>query len=169
MRAGMRPRCPGNGAGGLSRRGTQRFAAALALPARGGGFLLPSGPGEAPGRGGEAGTWRPARGDTAAAGLGDAQRKEGGPGAGTASLRSSVETSSMEMLQGNPARGKGEARPASSSSSFICSSSPPSAERGCRERGVGSARWGVLPRSPHNGVPAPPGRSGRNRAPSSAA
>lgn len=53
MDAGMRPRCPGRaGKGRMARRGTRRFAAAPALPARGGSFLLPPGPGDAPVGGG---------------------------------------------------------------------------------------------------------------------
>lgn len=71
-------------------------AASSCLPGRGG-----SGGGDA------AGTWRPGRGGTACTGLGDAQRKEEGPAQpGRSSLRSSVGTSSMEMLQRNRREGR---------------------------------------------------------------
>lgn len=100
------------------------------------------------GGGDAAGTWRPGRGGTACTGLGDAQRKEEGPAQpGRSSLRSSVGTSSMEMLQRKPARGKGEARrdrPPSPPSPPL----PPPLRPALRgQRGgrgaAGSGAWGV--------------------------
>lgn len=96
--------------------------------------------------------------------------REGPAQPGRSSLRSSVGTSSMEMLQRKPAREKGEARPASFAS-FSASSSPPSpaadsgAGAGLRgaERGVPGCGEGERSRSAL-ALSLPAGRSARSRA-----
>lgn len=132
-----------------------------------GGRLPPaSKAGGGSGAGDAAGTWRPGRGGTACTGLGDAQRKEEGPAQpGRSSLRSSVGTSSMEMLQRKPARGKGEARrdlPPLPPSSPPPSLRPALPRTAGRARGAGSAALGAGWGSP--GLP-PTGSGELSRCP----